>query len=176
MHPAPALNLPSLWHPFHQPLNQPESSRAVFNILLKHVHIIHHPPLGMMRKPGAISRPDRVNAALIVFQVEKLARLLPVHPIACAVFIQPFLAECFFRHTKMCCNPLYVFPRIGWRHRLAAIGAGQAICFLPYMHIFLHNQCIQSPRRFLFKPGKKSFKGGPVGGHSPFIRAKRSKH
>lgn len=92
-----------------------------------------------MRKAGTVAGTNSIDAAFVIGQVKELAGLTLVQPIALAIFIQPFFAECIGGHTKMCGYALDICQGVSGRHGLAAIGAGQAIRLLPYRGIGLYH-------------------------------------
>ena len=85
----------------HDLFYQAIRSGTIFNILFEDMHIIYHPALGMVWKARAVAGAHFIDAALIVFEVKKLAGLRFIHPVALAVFVQPFFAECFGRHPQV---------------------------------------------------------------------------
>lgn len=89
--------------------------------------------LAQVRETGTVIRTDGVDGAFVVIQVEELAGSPFIHPVTLS---SPLLFEVFFLefgngHVEMSRDPLEVFGIIGRRHGLAAIGAGQAVRFLP---------------------------------------------
>ena len=89
------LHLAKRFHLF----NELESSRAILNILFVDMDIIDHFLLGQVWETGTVRRSYFVDATGIVCQVEELAGLLLVLPIAgLPVKLQPLRFKCFRAH------------------------------------------------------------------------------
>lgn len=55
-----------------------------------------------VRKLGAVFGPYFINAALVCFQIQKLTRLNPIHPIAVVrILRQPLIIEGLLGHSHM---------------------------------------------------------------------------
>ena len=122
-----------------------------------HVHVINH-FFGKMREPGAVCRPDLVDTALIVLQVEKLAGLGPVQPVA--VFFS-FLTEIILFEFFGCLSQVrgdspYVFQSECGGHRLATVRATKAIRFSPNLGFEAADKHIQSAGPVIFDAGKEA--------------------
>ena len=113
--------------------------RTILYILFEHMSVIGERFFIVMREPGAIFWTDRIDAAFIINKIKELAWLIAVHPVAIAVLVQPLLFESIDRHSKMRTDPFEIPGSISWRHGLAAIGAAQAISFLPGLCIFFQD-------------------------------------
>lgn len=130
MHQASSLQqlLPHLLH-------QLIRSRAILHILLIHMNPILEFFLGMVGEAGAVGWTNFVYRAVVILQIQELARLGLIHPITASVFSQPFLAESFWFHFKMRRDSLYICRGIGRRHGFATVRTTEAICFSPYFLI-----------------------------------------
>lgn len=133
------------------------SGRTAFHVLLVYVHIVLQ-IFGKMRKSRAICRPNIIDTAGIVLGIEELAGFGLVQPVAVTAFFapQPFVFERLAGHAQVCGDP----PDIGWRegrcHGLAAVGAAQAIHFLPHFGFEMVDQVLQSFGRIFFQLGKET--------------------
>ena len=74
---------------------------TIFNILFEDMHVVNHPALGVVWKACAVAGTHFIDAALVVFEIKELAGLGFIHPVALAVFVQPFITECFGSHTQV---------------------------------------------------------------------------
>lgn len=72
---------------FHDRLYQAISSRAIFDILLIHMHVVGSHLFIVMRKTGAVPRAHCIDITHIGLEIQELAGLLYIHPIPCLVFI-----------------------------------------------------------------------------------------
>ena len=129
-----------LHYPFHEFIG----CWAILNILLVHMHIADHFPLGMVRETCAVAGTDCVDRAHICLKIQKLTRLFFIHPVTCPVLIQPLFPKSPLGHFQMFGNAFDILPGVGWRHGLAAIGTAQAVHLFPYFCVRLNNQLIQS--------------------------------
>jgi hypothetical protein len=110
----------------------------------------------MMGETRAISRAHGINITHIRLEVQELAGLFHIHPIAAFVFIQPFFTECRHGHAQVSGNTSHILLGIGGRHRLATVGAIQAISSFPDFLVSLDDHFIQPPGSFFFQPGEKT--------------------
>ena len=78
------------------------------------MHVINHPFLRVMRKPGTISRTHLINRTLIILKIQELAGLRPVHPIALAILTEILTLKGINRHSDVRCYPHHVATRVGW--------------------------------------------------------------
>lgn len=108
----------------------------MLDILLVYVYVIGHRLFGKMWKFCTISRTHRIYTAQIRFQIQELARCVPVHPLSLPVSKQPFRFKLFNGHVQVARNTLQVLEGIRWRHVPAAVGTGQAIHLRPYLHAY----------------------------------------
>lgn len=141
-------------------LYEPVGGGAVFNILFEDVHIIDHPLTGVVGKTSAIMGADRIDAAFIVFQIQELAGLFLVDPVALFILIQILFPELFRRHPQMSRNPDDIGTAEGGRHGLAAVSAGKAIGMRPGLGIGLQGKAIKAPWRCIADTGKKTSQPG----------------
>jgi hypothetical protein len=169
-------------HLLHHPIRR----RAVFNILLVYMNEILQ-LLGKMREAGAVCRADSIDAAFIIGQIEKLAGLLFIQPIAVLLLflIEPLSLELLYGLAEMRGDPLQVFLVECRRHRLAAIRAAKAIRFQPHFLFQFGGQPLHAPGRLLLQFSQECaqaalvaagflFKGAKVHGfhffHAPKVK------
>jgi hypothetical protein len=141
---------------FIEHFHYPVGGGTIIDILFVDMHIVHHPFLGVMGKPGAIPGTDGIDAAHIGLQIEELAGLFYIHPIAALVLIQPFFPKCFFTHAQMTRYPLYVRRGIGGRHGLTTIGTMQTIGLFPGDLVRIRDHLIQTTGGLILQPGQKT--------------------
>lgn len=124
------------------------------------MHIVDHALAGMMREACAIAGAHFVDAAFVIGKVEELAGLLPVDPVALAVFAEVFPFEVSHRHSEMRSYTKKVSRGIGWRHGFAAIRTAKAVGALPYIDVKTYSQLIKTAGRVFFDLCKEAFEGG----------------
>jgi hypothetical protein len=134
----------------------------MLHILFVHVHVVDHFLLRQVWELSAIDGPDCVDGAHIGFPVKELARGAFVHPLPLAVLIQPFFPELLYGHIQVGRDALQILKGVCGRHRAAAIGAGQTICFLPYLFVGNLRIGVQRIGRIVFKLCKKPSQPGAV--------------
>ena len=126
------------------------------------MHVVHHSAFGVMRKTGTVARAHGVDGAHICFEIEKLTGLFYIHPIARPVLVQPLFPKTLFGHAQVGRYPPDVFLCIGGRHRLAAIGAIQAIGLRPRHLIRLCRVTLYAFGNIFLQPRQPAF-------HAPFV-------
>jgi hypothetical protein len=111
----------------------------------------------MMWKAGTVARANRVDAAFIVFEVQELAGLLAIDPVAIAILAQVFLFELIHRHPDMSRNSKQILFIVCRRHGFATVGTRKAIHLLPHLQVGSNGHRIESTRRVNRQPRQKSF-------------------
>ncbi len=141
----------------HHFLHQFIGGGAAFHVLLMHVHVIRY-FFGEVGKPGTIGRPHFINITGVVFEIEELAGFCFIQPVTIPSFFtaKPFILKRLFGHAQVCGNPFNVFRRKRGRHRFAAVGAGQAVHFLPDFGFEMVDKILQTARRFTFQFGQEA--------------------
>src|SRR5687767_557179 len=114
------LGRPYLGEAFHHLLHQLIGSRAIFNVLFMHMCIVTE-FFCEMRESCTIGGPYRINTAFIIFQIEELARLFYIHPIA--IFFSFLMQPLFFKLVDSLAKMGRYSFKVGggkcWRHSLA---------------------------------------------------------
>ncbi len=141
--------------PLHHLLHQLIRSRTILNILLMHVHIIHHLAFWQMRKAGTIGGPDLVNRTFIILKIQELAGFCFIKHIAGTISAKPLFGELPGRLSEVFGDTYNIGPGKGRAHRFTAIGTGKTIYFFPNFRFQRPGKCIQSLWRVLFDLCKK---------------------
>lgn len=118
-----------------------------------------------MRKPGAIGGTHFVDRTHIGLQVEELAGIGGVHPIALLILIKPFFPERRWCHAQVTGDAVNIGLFESGRHFLAAVCTTKTVYFLPYFPVNLHGHLVQLHRWFFFYPGKKTPECGFMSGY-----------
>lgn len=139
----------------HEFLHHGKSCRTVGYVLLVPLHVVGHLLPGKMRESGTVPRTYLVDAAHVGLQVEELTGLLSVHPVAAFIVVEPFLLERITGHAQVRRDAFDVLRRESRGHLPAAVGACEAIRFLPYFTVDLHGHGIESAGRIFFQPGEE---------------------
>ena len=92
------LGRPDLGEAFHHLLHQFIGSRAIFNVLFMHMCIVTE-FFCEMRKSCTIGGPYCINTAFIIFQIEELAGLFFIHPVA--IFFLSLCSHCFLNSSTV---------------------------------------------------------------------------
>src|SRR5688500_12474995 len=88
------LGRPYSGEAFHHLLHQFVGSRTIFNVLFMHMCIVTE-FFCEMWKSCTIGGPYRINTAFIIFQIEELAGLFFIHPVA--IFFSLLMEPLFFK-------------------------------------------------------------------------------
>lgn len=120
-----------------------------------HMHVVLHFLFGEVRKSCAIYRSDFIDAAHICFEIQKLTRLLYIHPIPPFVFVQVFFFEGIRCGAQMGGDSFDIRWCKGWRHGFAAVGAGEAVHFLPYLFIDFNSESVELAGRIFSQTGQE---------------------
>lgn len=110
---------------------------------MMHMHIVLHLLPRQVWKASTIKRTHGINAAHIGLQVQELTRLFHIHPVADLIKIEIFFLEFIHRHIQMSRDPDQIFLSESGAHCFAAVGAGQAVHFLPNFLIDLFGHHVQ---------------------------------
>ena len=129
-----------------------------------HVCILGKLPLGKMRETRAVCGAHGIDTAHIGAEIEELAGLQDVRPIAVPFLFQPLLFKGFRCLVEMGRNPLKVFIGEGRCHFLTAVGAAQAVHFFPYFRIYDRCEFINILRRIFLHPVQEASEGFSVDG------------
>lgn len=129
------------------------------------MHIVDHTFSGMVRKSSTVAGPYRIDAAFVVGEVEELAGLLTIDPVALPVFTQVFLFELVHRHVQVKGDTDHILPRIRGGHRFAAVCTGKAVRLLPHCLIGFHRHPVEPAWRLFFEPVEKLSKSRFVASH-----------
>jgi hypothetical protein len=143
-----------LHHDFHYTI----SGGAVFYILFKYMYVVDRSLACVMRKSCAIAWSHFIDRAFVIGQVQELAWLLAVYPVALPVFAQVFQLEFINGHSDVSGDTHNILPGIGGRHCFAAVGARKAIGLLPHFEVGLYRNFIKSAGRSFAEAGKKAAK------------------
>jgi hypothetical protein len=108
-----------------------------------------------MGEARAIGGTDFINAAFIILEIEKLAGLYFIDPIAIVSF-QPLLAEFFGCLVEMRGNAFDICIGKRRRHCFATIGAGEAGHFFPYFFFQAGGEFFQTAWWFFFQLAEKT--------------------
>lgn len=129
------------------------------------VHIVRHLFAGEVREAGTVGRTHFVDGTHIGLEIQELAGVGGIHPVAYFIQVKPFLLERRGGHAQVRRNALDVAGLESGRHFLAAVRAGQAIHFRPNFFVEDLGQLIQFTGRIFFDFGQKATKTGFVFGY-----------
>jgi hypothetical protein len=132
---------------------------------MMYMYILFHLLAGQMREAGTIQRADLIDSTHIGLQIKELAGLLNIQIVANIILIEVFLFELIGCHIKMSRDPPDVLRRIGRAHCFAAIRTAEAICFVPYLFVYLDRPFIESFRWLLAQSREEQFQFSLVKGY-----------
>jgi hypothetical protein len=141
----------------HHLLYHSVSCGAIRDVLMMHMHILFHLLAGQVRKAGTIQRADLIDTTHIGLEIKELTGLLYIQIVANIIFIRIFFLELISCHIKMSRDPPDVFRSVGRAHCFAAIRAAEAICFVPYLFVYLDRPFIESFWWLLTQTREKQF-------------------
>lgn len=140
-----------LLKPHNHLLHHSKSCRAIIDILFMDIRIIRPFSFGEMRKTCTVCGAYFVDGTFIICQVEELAGFGFIDEIIITIFSQPLFFKFIRRLIEMLRDPFQIRWCKRRRHFFTAIGAAQAIHFLP--HFLGHHRCdfVDRRRRNFFR-------------------------